>query len=296
MRVDRFITLQIMSRLYSGLTAGTAPPLPVLMYHSISEESESLASPYYRVATSPRRFAEQMAWLAESGLKGVALEDALPPVSSDRTLNPSHVALTFDDGFRNFYSEAWPVLKKHGFSATMYLPTEYISNKRKQFRNTDCLNWREVRELRVGGIRFGSHTVTHPKLHGLGWQTIEVELTESKVRIERELKESVTSFAYPYAFPQEDRKFVEGLVRLLKRLGYSNCATTQVGRHRPEENPFLVRRLPVNSLDDRLLFTAKLLGHYDWVSLPQSSFRWGRSLAKRLPGKRTAIRANQSQD
>jgi peptidoglycan/xylan/chitin deacetylase (PgdA/CDA1 family) len=252
---------------------------PILMYHSVSNDAEEGVQPYYRLATSPARFAEQMQWLNDSGFQGVSLAEAL--ASNSKPGARPAVAITFDDGFRDFHTDAWPVLQRHGFTATMYLPTAFIASTRKSFRGKECLTWSEVRELRAQGAQFGSHTVNHPKLHELSWETIDRELSLSKQTIESELGETIGAFAYPYAFPQEDRRFTKTLADRLQQSGYHNCVTTAVGRNQAGDDRFCLKRLPANSCDDRALFVAKLDGAYDWLGSAQRTVRQ----LKRLTGK-----------
>src|SRR5262249_48419387 len=138
------------------------------------------------------------------------------------------VMITFDNGFRDFYDRAFPILKKHGHAATMFLPTAFIDEQRRSFKDKACMTWKEVRELRSQGMQFGSHTVNHPKLYQLSWKEIESELALSKEQIEQELNERITSFAYPYAFPQEDSAFARTFEEILRGQGYRNCLTTVV--------------------------------------------------------------------
>ena len=257
--------------------------LPILMYHSISEDAEKGVGSYYRVATNPRRFAEQMRWLAELGYVGVSLEEALRITSESGGEQRRIAVITFDDGFRDFHTAAWPVLRSHKFSATMYLPTAYIGSARKSFRGKECLTWDEARELRAQGIEFGSHTVTHPELYKIPWAEIKQELELSKKQIERELKEEISSFGYPYAFPQQDRRFVGAFKELLREKGYRSCATTRIGRVKLQDDRLSLKRLPVNSCDDRALFVAKLEGHYDRISLAQSCMRRMKTWAMKRP-------------
>jgi len=263
------LTLHVF-RPFKGRRSGC---VPVLMYHSISDDPEKGVGVYYRVATSPQRFDGQMQWLAEAGYRGVSLEEALSAPAGGEKL----AAITFDDGFRDFHTTAWPVLKRHRFTATMYLPTAFIGSQRRAFFNRECLTWDEVRELRREGVRFGSHTVNHPKLYELAWENIENELAESKQQIERELGERISGFAYPYAFPQEDRTFTQRLRAILKASGYQSCATTMIGTRLPGSDPLLVKRQPVNDCDDRALFEAKLSGAYDWMACPQAIIRRAKS-------------------
>jgi peptidoglycan/xylan/chitin deacetylase (PgdA/CDA1 family) len=272
-RFDRSISLYLSAPLYRAGWGKRGTHLPILMYHSVSSDREEGVGPYYRLATSPNRFAEQMQWLGDLGCVGVALEDALPLLRSGKINGRRPVAITFDDGFRDFHSAAWPVLRQHGFTATVYLPTGFVSRERKLFHGKECLTWDEVRELRQNGIRFGSHTISHPTLYGMTWSEIETETANSKERIQQELQEEVTSFAYPYAFPQEDRRFTERFIDLLRKTGFQHCATTVIGRAEADDDLFLLKRLPANSSDDKPLFTAKLDGAYDWLGLIQAVFR-----------------------
>lgn len=281
MRLDRFISLRIVGPLLR-LQRPNGARLPILMYHSISTDSERGRSEYYKVCTSPSRFAEHMSLLAENGYEGTTLDAGLrwlktPPSGNNR----KPVAITFDDGFRDFYSEAFPILKNHRFHATMYLSTAFIANEPRSFQSRDCLTWHEVAELHSAGIEFGSHTVSHPKLVECAWPQIEDELRNSKASIESRIGGEVNAFAYPYAFPQAQRAFVTRFQQTLKTTGYKSCATTEVGRAGSDDNFFALKRLPVNNADDAPLLRAKIEGAYDWLAIPQAGVKVAKQVMKR---------------
>src|SRR6202035_2795383 len=126
-RLDREGSLFVIGPLWQKLISKREGCAPILMYHSVSDDREERIRPYYRVATSPDRFAEQMQWLTDIGYKGIALEELLPSLVAGAPVPHRLVAITFDDGFRDFHSVAWPILRRHGFTATMYLPTDFVS-------------------------------------------------------------------------------------------------------------------------------------------------------------------------
>jgi peptidoglycan/xylan/chitin deacetylase (PgdA/CDA1 family) len=272
LRLDRLATLYLASplrRLLPGTNKESS--IPVLMYHSVSSDDQPNVHPYYRTSTSPAVFADQLKFLQERGYRTCTVAEALEQLKAENTTKS--VVLTFDDGYSNFYHHAFPLLSQYGFSATVYLPTAYIGETPNSFKNEDCLTWSEVRELQGHGIRFGSHTVTHPQLRELGVSAINDELLNSKETIEQRLGCEVDSFAYPYAFPQTDVDFTNMLRNSLQAAGYKNGVCTVVGRADRRSEPLFLERLPVNSCDDVPLFEAKLAGAYDWIGTSQHIFK-----------------------
>ena len=267
-RFDRFATLYLVNPL-RRLVSSNKASIPILMYHSISEDAEAGVHPYYRISTSPQQFAAQMKCLHESGYTTCSLAQAIQQLQPQTQAAAKLAVITFDDGYRDFYQHAFPALSQYGFSATVFLPTAFIGEHPLQFKGKDCLTWEEVRELNRHGILFGSHTATHPRLRELSAPAINMEIANSKATIEEKLGSAVASFAYPYAFPQTDSDFTKMLRDLLRRAGYQNGVSTIVGRANRTSEPLFLERLPVNSCDDRALFDAKLAGAYDWISTSQ---------------------------
>lgn len=263
MRLDRIATLLVFHPLAARRT-GAESSVPILMYHSISDEREA-GHPYFHTRTSPERFAAQMRFLRENGYSTMHLAGVPDVLAGHASAIRKPVVITFDDGYRDFHTHAYPVLAENSFTATMFLPTASIANPRKQLNRIDCMTWDEVRELDRAGIEFGSHTVTHPKLVELDQAQVERELDDSRKRLEDELCKSVTAFAYPYAFPETALSFVEVLRSTLIRCEYQVGVSTAIGTATADDDRFFLRRLPVNSSDDDALLRAKLEGGYDWL-------------------------------
>jgi peptidoglycan/xylan/chitin deacetylase (PgdA/CDA1 family) len=287
-RLDRLVTLYLVSP-FVRLTQGTEPSVPILMYHSISDEDESEVHPYYRTRTSATTFASHMEYLKENGYHTCSLTQALRQLQQRSRAHPKLAVITFDDGYRDFYQQAFPLLDRHGFSATVFLPTAYVGDDAVSFKGRDCLTWAEVRELSRLGILFGSHTVTHPQLYELSSPKIREEVVISRETIEQKLGCAVDSFAYPYAFPETDDQFKTILRDTLRSAGYQTGVCTTVGLANFGSDPLFMPRLPINSCDDDSLYEAKLNGGYDWVAKSQYLVKLGKQWLN-LPRPRSVSR------
>jgi peptidoglycan/xylan/chitin deacetylase (PgdA/CDA1 family) len=281
LRLDRLLTLNFFQPFCRASSGNNKFSLPILMYHSISDEPEENVPPYYRTATSPKLFAAHMALLRAQGYEVLSLQAGLEKFRRENSADAKLAAVTFDDGCRDFYTAALPVLRQNNFGATVFLPTAFIGRERRDFKGRACMTWDEIRESQKAGIEFGSHTVNHPKLYELDLPQIRAELKQSKANIESELDQPVRSFAYPYAFPSADLAFVKVFVETLKETGYDCNVTTKIGLAKKNDDPFTLKRLPMNSADDEALFLAKLAGAYDWLAWPQETFKAMKNLISR---------------
>ena len=264
-RIDRLATLYWAHPFKRLFGSQRSRCVPILMYHSISENLFGKSHPYYQINTSPEAFAQQMRWLRNNGYRTLNLGEASSALESGADTSKT-VVITFDDGYRDFYTDGFAVMQQCGLSATIFLATDRMGAR---VDGVPYLAWSEVRELHAAGIQFGSHTVTHPDLRSQGPEQIDYELGYSKEVIEQELGAAVTSFAYPFAFPEEDKRFTSFLEGLLENHGFENGVSTIIGRARLKHNRFFLPRLPVNSWDDAEFLRAKLEGGYDWVHVPQ---------------------------
>jgi peptidoglycan/xylan/chitin deacetylase (PgdA/CDA1 family) len=269
LRVDRLATLYVARPLRHIAARLNQLRVPILMYHSVSENHRTGVHPYFTLETSPEVFEMQMKYLRDAGYQSISTADVITLLTSGQTDGKKYVVITFDDGYRDFYTHAFPIMNKFGLGATVYLPTAYINHQPHPFKGKDCLTWSDVRDLHRAGVVFGSHTVTHPKLRGLCDADLERELRCSKEKIESELGVRAESFAYPYAFPDQDREFTHRLRDLLKVTGYHDGVSTVLGTVQSLEERFFLRRVPANTWDDLDFFRAKLEGDYDWLHWPQ---------------------------
>lgn len=166
----------------------------VLTYHSLDRSG----SP---VSIEPDVFEEHVDWLASGQVEVTDLPQLLElPSGTDA------VAVTFDDGFRNFATEAWPLLRERRLPVTLFVVSGHAGGvndwgtreERRHVPELPLLDWRELGELADEGVALGSHTVTHPDLSQLEVEAVEEEVVGSADRIEAETGHRPRCFAYPY--------------------------------------------------------------------------------------------------
>ena len=163
------------------------------------------------------------------------------------------VAITFDDGFRNVYEYGLPVLQRYGFTATIFLVTDYCGQTNSwpsqplYVERGPLLRWAEVREMSKAGIAFGSHTRTHPDLRMLTSGDAEEELSASKKMIEDAIGCPVNVLAYPYGAYDET-------VKSLAQAHFSLACSTRLGFVRAGSDLFALERLDMYYLRHPLIF------------------------------------------
>jgi peptidoglycan/xylan/chitin deacetylase (PgdA/CDA1 family) len=189
--------------LWQGRSAGGPPQttstLPILMYHRVATDGPAgLAR--YRV--SPDDFEAQLAHLRSAGYTSVTFEEWRQAMATKHPLPGRRVLLTFDDGYRDFLVEAWPRLKRYGFSATVFLPTAHIGGTSSWDQAwgepAPLLDWSEIFALDREGVQFGAHTVTHSPLTSLTPTAAAAELLRCRTVLQENLGERVVSLAYPF--------------------------------------------------------------------------------------------------
>jgi peptidoglycan/xylan/chitin deacetylase (PgdA/CDA1 family) len=280
MRIDRTLTLALFGPLQRLVARDGGVSIPILMYHSVARDLDDAQRPYFRRVTSPEAFARQIALLRASGYASVTLSQALDALEAagegGAVRGAPKVVITFDDGFRDFCTEAFPILEQAGYTATVFLPSAFIG---KPFiTGRECLSAAEVRALADKGIEFGSHSVSHRPLVYLGADELGMELRDSKSAIEDVVGRAVTTFSYPYRFPEQNARFTTMFAQLLDECGYCGGVTTTIGRAGPQDDLRFLPRLPVNDCDDAPLLRAKLCGHYDWLRSGQRLRKRSRAL------------------
>ncbi len=262
MRTDRIISLFF----YRLSEVSGRKKIPILMYHSITPDIKRKGHPYYCIDTSPETFERQMLFLKKNGWNVLALNDLINlHVSTNRNVKKT-VIISFDDGYKNFYEYALPILRKYDLTATVFIPTNLIGESESiEFNDKPLMTWGELKESKKKGISIGSHSCTHRLLVELEEEHLANELIESKNKIEQRLDQKCTLFSYPYKFPEGNIAFTRLFREVFERSGYELGVSTKIGRTSINDPRHCLKRIPVNEFDDLSFFKAKLLGGYDWL-------------------------------
>lgn len=203
----------------------------ILTYHSIDSTGSV-------ISVSPETFARHVRWMTSGAVTVVALAELLrlPP---DRDA----VALTFDDAYTNFASEAWPRLNAHGLPATLYVPTGFAGKANTwaelpggSMPRLPILDWPALGRLREAGVTLGAHTRTHPDLRSLEASALEDEIEGAFDDLRRETGQARETFSYPYGFQNE------AAVSVVKQ-ACRNAVTTELRPLRDHDDAHLLPRL-----------------------------------------------------
>ncbi len=257
MRIDRVATLAL-----HKIPFRSPCKLPILMYHSVTPKLSYSGHPYLCIEICPETFEKHLQYLVNNDYRAIHLRELL---EVKKKLPEKCVAITFDDGYSDFYDHALPLLEKYNIKATVTIPAGLIGKENCSLNNKKLLNWDQIRESRKRGIEFGSHSLSHPSLSNCSKKDLEYEIGFSKQLIEQQLGENTYVFSHPYRFPEEKKLFVKQFVQLLIQYGYLVNLTTRIGRVSKNDDLMLLKRLPINEYDDEPLFKAKLEGAYDWL-------------------------------
>jgi peptidoglycan/xylan/chitin deacetylase (PgdA/CDA1 family) len=233
----------------AGSSRGT---VPVLMYHSISDGPGP-------TCIAPEEFQRQMAILEESGYQVVSLSELGEWIRGGRDLPPRRAVLTFDDGFLDFATAAFPELQRRKWPATVFLPVGHVGGtdrwepSRPSGSARRLMDWSTVADLAAAGIDFGAHGVTHRDLTRLSGDELADEVLRPQAMIEAKLTRQVTSFAAP--FGRSDVS-VDDLVRQ----HYRQAVGTELALARSRSDPYAIPRIEMWYFREPRRWTALLRG------------------------------------
>ncbi len=230
-----------------------AARVPILMYHRIAREPPTELARY---CVTPEQFTRQMDWLRAQGFCPVSVDDVARSIRAMHPLAGRPVAITFDDGYRDFAEEAWPILEQRDLFATVFIPTGAVGDvahwDAEQGEPAALLGWEELRRLAAAGVHFGSHLVTHRRATSLSDDELRAEALESRKQLEERLGQPVTAVATPYG--DGDGR----VTAILAACGYRAGVSTLADCAALDASPLAMPRLEIEGSDDLETFVRKL--------------------------------------
>ena len=226
--IDKKISAQDVGEISAG------PKVLVLNYHQV-------ANTFNPLAILPSDFSTQMAYLINNGYVPITPDELDAGLSGELTLPEKPVLITFDDGYSDNYTNAFPILKGYGIRATIFVVPAFVGKR-------NHLTWEQLHEMIESGINIQSHTLNHMKLEELPDDEIRSELLNSKIVLEEHLGQEVNYLAYPTG------TYNLHIAGIAKAVGYKGAYTIKYGNVDLGSNLFALERVPIfhtaNSMKD----------------------------------------------
>jgi peptidoglycan/xylan/chitin deacetylase (PgdA/CDA1 family) len=231
-----------------------------ICYHGVTKRETRRPDDRLALHVREDRFRAHLEYL-QKHYRVISLNDYIKASRAKQPLPEYATVITFDDGYRNFYTVAGPLLIEREMPAAMFLIVDRVRQNGEavatSWADTDdekYMSWSEIKQLAEKGVEFGSHTCTHRKLTEIPAAEVDTELRQSKEVITRELRVPDLPLAYPYGFTNDS------IASVAQSLGYSCAITTETGFNDATTDFFKLRRVLVGDNDDVPAFATRLAG------------------------------------
>lgn len=221
------------------------------MYHYLSHPPANADRYRVDLSVTPEQFARQLDFLADNGYHAVTLNDLVYYLTQGRPLPSKPVIITFDDGYEDFYRNAFPILRDHAMTATVFLITDFLNSDRPGY-----MTWAQVKTLHQAGIHFGAHSRNHADLRNKSTDYLVWQALGCSESFQAQLGKPARYIAYPSGC------YDEKVVRVFHSAGYWAGLTTQQGKWHASDHLFNLRRVRMRYTTTIAQF-AWLLEH-DW--------------------------------
>ena len=201
-------------------------PITILNYHKVDNMNIALS-------VLPEDFDRQMAYLKENGYNTINTDQLYDYMVNGAELPENPIMITFDDGYEDNYQNAYPILKKYGFTGTIFVITDFVSNQ------PNYLTWEQIKEMKANGMDFQSHTASHKSMTELTEAQLKDELTRSKQTLDTQLNQDTKFMAYPTG------TYNLYIAKLVNDAGYRGAFTIKYGNVDRASNIYALERVPI---------------------------------------------------
>jgi peptidoglycan/xylan/chitin deacetylase (PgdA/CDA1 family) len=208
------------------------------MYHYLSDPPPGADAIRSDLSVGPTQFEAQLAFLREQGYETISFKQLSFALARGDDLPPKPIIISFDDGYRDHYQNAFPLLKKYGYTGTFFVFTQVIDEY-----NVDFLTWEMVIEMHRAGMEFGSHSYRHSDLTNRSVDFLVYEILGSKEAIEERTGEPVRAFCYPSG------RYDELTTKVVASANFWSAVTTEWGADHSYDNRFEMPRIRMRGND-----------------------------------------------
>jgi peptidoglycan/xylan/chitin deacetylase (PgdA/CDA1 family) len=229
--------------------------VPILMFHYVGPLPANADAVRRDLTVSPARFEEYLRYLQEAGFHSASLRDLYFYLVAGRPLPDRPVILTFDDGYRDNYEYAFPLLQQYGFKAAFFVLTDFVDQGRAEY-----VTWQQLREIHAAGMEIEAHSRDHPDLRGRDVDFLVWQVLGPDEAIAAHVGERPRFYAYPSG------TYDENVVAVLKSDHYWGALTITQGMLQSTDRLFELRRIRVRGryLADDLAWTINY-----WLNTPE---------------------------
>lgn len=236
---NNIITIPLKETNIGGLTTNGYQVVPILCYHRFANHCKSpLCMPSHI-------FEQQMKYLDKNGYKVISFAQLVEFLEYRQALPKKAVIISIDDGYRSAYDIGYPILKKYGFTATLFVYTNFVGSCR------NAITWNQLVRMKANGFEIGSHSVSHSDLtkRKVGEDTrvylarVESELRVSKEIIDKKIGQKTVLLSFPYGRANKN------VLKISERLGYRAAVTVKRGSNPFFSDPLTLKRTQILTRD-----------------------------------------------
>jgi len=225
--------------------------VPILMYHHIEDAPPGADAIRRDLSVSPEAFEAQLHYLKQAGYESITLNELALHLTVGKPLPPKPIILTFDDGYADAYTNAFPLLQRFGFEGTFFVVSEPVDAG-----DPDFVSWAEVEEMHSAGMSFEPHSYNHPDMRNRGFDFVVFQILAPKEAIEARTGETCRFFAYPAG------RYDQFVIDVLRSADFWGAVLTEQGATHGSDELFTLRRIRVHGGDDLDTFIYNL--NLDW--------------------------------
>jgi peptidoglycan/xylan/chitin deacetylase (PgdA/CDA1 family) len=204
------------------------------MYHHVGELPPEADPIRQDLTVSRENFEAQLSYLSGLGFETIPLQDLIYYMTTGRPLPAKPIVLTFDDGYRDNYQVAFPLLQKYGYHGSFFVLTDFVDRGLEEY-----LTWPQIEELYGAGMEIASHSKDHPDLRDRSFDFLVWQLLGSRETLEAHIPEPVRFFSYPAG------KYDDQVIAVLESSGYWGALVETQGAHHSAARPYELQRVRV---------------------------------------------------